>query len=283
MADDKTPNPDPAEQNAFFPSPYSLTQYTSPKTDYDGGDYPQIYTGDKKVLAILTDERYVLMQNGTMFSSGNHPVETLLPMLHIDKAGFDIDIVTLSGNPAKFEMWAMPREDESVKAVYEKYLPQIKEPKALADVLESGLDDYAAVLIPGGHGALNAIPDSLDVKKALNWALENDRFIISLCHGPAGLLAAAVDEAPEDYPFKDYEICVFPDSLDSGANLDIGYMPGPLPWLLGERLSNLGVKILNDDITGMVHRDRKLLTGDSPLASNALGHLAAEALLDAYS
>jgi D-lactate dehydratase / protein deglycase len=30
----------------------------------------------------------------------------------------------------------------------------------------------------------------------------------------------------------------------------------------------------------MTHRDRKLLTGDSPFAANALGKLAAESLLE---
>ncbi|AWE92873.1 hypothetical protein CSC28_4334 [Pseudomonas paraeruginosa] len=49
---------------------------------------------------------------------------------------------------------------------------------------------------------------------------------------PACLLAPAVDGKPEDQPFKGYEICVFPDALDTGANLEIGYMPGPLPWLV---------------------------------------------------
>ncbi|KPD30487.1 hypothetical protein AOA77_09820 [Pseudomonas paraeruginosa] len=48
----------------------------------------------------------------------------------------------------------------------------------------------------------------------------------------ACLLAPAVDGKPEDQPFKGYEICVFPDALDTGANLEIGYMPGPLPWLV---------------------------------------------------
>ena len=52
-----------------------------------------------------------------------------------------------------------------------------------------------------------------------------------------------------------------------------------MPWLVGEKLKELGVEILNTDITGKCHRDRKLLTGDSPLASNNLGVLAAEALL----
>ncbi|MDR6357601.1 putative intracellular protease/amidase [Pseudomonas psychrotolerans] len=60
-------------------------------------------------------------------------------------------------------------------------------------------------------------------------------------------------------------------------------MPGPLPWLVGERLGALGVKILNQGIDGRVHRDRNLLTGDSPLASNALGKLAAETLLAAVA
>jgi molecular chaperone Hsp31 and glyoxalase 3 len=58
-------------------------------------------------------------------------------------------------------------------------------------------------------------------------------------------------------------------------------MPGHLTWAFGERLKGLGIEILNMDISGMVHRDRKLLTGDSPLAGNALGKLAASTLLDA--
>ena len=42
----------------------------------------------------------------------------------------------------------------------------------------------------------------------------------------------------------------------------------------------LGFEIVNDDISGAVHRDRKLITGDSPLAGNNLGKLAAKAMLE---
>lgn len=281
-SNDKNPTPDLAEDNAFFPSPYSLSQYTSPKTDYDGTTYPAPYTGNKKVLMIATDERYIQMQNGKFFSTGNHPVEMLLPMFHLDNAGFEIDVATLSGNPAKLEMWAMPKQEQVVLDTFHKYADKLKNPLKLADILENVVGEnslYAAVFIPGGHGVLAKIPHSLDVKKVLKWAVEQDKFIITLCHGPASLLAAAVEEQPENYIFKDYQICVFPDSLDKGANIDIGYMPGALPWLVGENLEKLGVKILNKGITGQCHRDRKLLTGDSPLASNNLGKLAAETLL----
>lgn len=53
---------------------------------------------------LCTDERYLQMDNGSFFSTGNHPVETLLPMYHLDKAGFSFDIATLSGNPVKFRV-----------------------------------------------------------------------------------------------------------------------------------------------------------------------------------
>ena len=47
-----------------------------------------------------------------------------------------------------------------------------------------------------------------------------------------------------------------------------------------KKLTKLEVKIMNKDITGFVHKDRNVLTGDSPLAANNLGILAANELLD---
>jgi molecular chaperone Hsp31 and glyoxalase 3 len=271
---DKKPQPDPAEENAFFPSPYSLGQFTSPRSDLSGADYPTRYQGRKKVLMIGADERYLLTDNGTFFSTGNHPVETLLPMYHLDKAGFAFDVATVSGNPVKFEYWAMPSEDAEVKGLFARYHPRFKQPRALSEVISQSLDDYVAIFIPGGHGALIGLPESRDVGTVLEWAAANDRFVISLCHGPAAFLA--VDDSDI---YRGYEICAFPDALDAKTP-DIGYMPGHLTWKFGEKLKALGFKILNEDISGAVRRDRRLITGDSPLAGNALGKLAAEALLE---
>ena len=87
---DRKPVADDAEADAYFPSPFSLTQYVAPKTDFDGADYPNAQKGGKwKVLLIATQERYLEMADGKFFSTGNHPVEMLLPMLHLDAAGFE--------------------------------------------------------------------------------------------------------------------------------------------------------------------------------------------------
>lgn len=279
----KAPVPDRAEHQSFFPSEYSLTQYVPERSDFDGAQHEPIIGGPGRILVIASDERYLPLADGTFFSTGNHPLEMLIPMMHLAAAGYEFDIATLSGNMAKLELWAFPPADEAVKDAYQKFLPQLDQPLRLADVVESNLgpdSPYAAVFIPGGHGATIGIPHSADVGSVLNWALDNDRFIITLCHGPAALLAAANESGAN--PLAGYGVCVFPDALDQGINLDIGYLPGPMKWLVAEELQRQGFIVLNDEMTGRVHQDRHLLTGDSPLASNALGVLSVEALREAF-
>lgn len=201
---DRNPAADQAEDDAWFPSPYSLSQYVPPKTDFDGASYPNAYKGGKwKVLLIATQERYLQMAGGEFFSTGNHPVEMLLPVLHLDAAGFDIDIATISGAPVKLEMWAFPKDDKAVKEIYEKYKPKLRKPLNLEDLWADGFNKetpYLAVFIPGGHGVLNEIPSSLTVGKVLRWADANERYLITLCHGPASMLAANVGK-PEGSKF----------------------------------------------------------------------------------
>ncbi|MEH3139646.1 MAG: protein deglycase HchA [Mycobacterium kyogaense] len=279
------PRPDEAEDNAFFPSPYSLTQYVPPRTDFDGVKHQGAYTeGRWKILTIAAEERYLLCRNGKMFSTGNHPVETLLPLHHLIEAGFEVEVATITGYPAKLELWAMPSEDETVRHVHETLKPKLKQPKKLSDVLADELGDdspYLAVFIPGGHGALLGLPESEEVAKTLEWALAHDKSIVTLCHGPAALLSAGRDGRQS--PFAGYSMCVFPDALDEGANVEMGYIPGHLPWLLAQALQAQGITVLNDDMTGRVHQDRLLLSGDSPLAANNLGLLAADVLVKALT
>ena len=58
-------------------------------------------------------------------------------------------------------------------------------------------------------------------------------------------------------------------------------MPGHLTWKFGEELQKLGFEILNKDISGAVHKDRKMLTGDSPLAGGARGSAGDDDIVDA--
>ncbi len=120
---------------------------------------------------------------------------------------------------------------------------------------------------------------SLAVQSVLDWALAEDKLIVTLCHGPAAFLAASTGR--DSSPFAGYSMCAFPDAVDAGANVDIGCLPGHMPWLLGAALEDDGITLANpEEMTGATTRDRDVLTGDSPLASNALGKMAASALVE---
>lgn len=64
---------------------------------------------------------------------------------------------------------------------FEQHKSLFRNPKKLADVVASlnADSEYAAIFVPGGHGALIGLPESQDVAAALQWAIKNDRFVIS--------------------------------------------------------------------------------------------------------
>ncbi|MGB1257853.1 MAG: hypothetical protein ACPG51_18415, partial [Thiolinea sp.] len=137
---------------------------------------------------------------------------------------------------------------------------------------------FAAVMIPGGHGAMLGIPEDENVATVLNWAHDNDLFTITICHGPSSLLATTLNK--QAFLYEGYNMSVFPDSVDKQSPM-IGYLPGHMPWRMSEKLTNLGANLVNKKADDTVCLDRKLITGASPSAANALGKLAAETLLKA--
>jgi len=264
---------------SYSPSKVAIKLGTVATTDFENITYQKYQGNKKKILVIFTEQKNMTMQNGKMFSTGNHPVEALLPMLHLKNAGFEFDIATPTGKPVVFEMWAFPTKDEHVKAIYNEYKLSFEQPKKLQDFINTSLSDtasYAAIFVPGGHGAMLGIPEDENVGQLLNWAHENDLFTISLCHGPGSFLATTLNNQP--FIYKGYNMAVFPDSVDK-MTPKIGYLPGQMPFGLSERLKNLGANIVNTKSDKTVCLDRKLITGASPLASNELGKLAANTLL----
>ena len=266
---------------SYSPSKLALKLATVDNTDFENVSYTKYHGSKSKILVIFTEQKNMEMQNGKLFSTGNHPVETLVPMLHLKNAGFDFEIATPTGKPVVLEMWAFPEKDEQVKSLYNEYKSSFEQPKNLQDFVDTSLsapESYAAVFVPGGHGAMLGIPEDQNVRKILNWAHENELFTVSLCHGPAALLATTLND--QAFLYAGYNMAVFPHSVDK-MTPKIGYLPGQVPWELSEKLASLGATIVNTKADKTVCLDRKLITGASPLAANELGKLVAETLLKA--
>jgi molecular chaperone Hsp31 and glyoxalase 3 len=264
---------------SYSPSKLALRLATKKKTDFEHVAYKK-YEGKKsKILVIFTEEKNMKMQNGKVFSTGNHPVEALLPMMHLKNAGFNFEIATQTGKSVAFEMWAFPEKDENLKNFYLEYKSDFAHPKKISEFVNLSIEEmesFAAVFIPGGHGAMLGIPEDKNVGKILLWAHENNLFTITLCHGPSSLLSTMLNNQP--FLYKDYKMAVFPDSVDK-MTPKIGYLPGQMPWGLSEKLKSFGAKIVNKKADETTCIDRRLITGASPLASNNLGKLAVKTLL----
>lgn len=265
---------------SFRPSKFALRVTTSPTTDYSKKHYTSYVGRRTKILVIATEQKNMTMANGKKFSTGNHPVETLVPMLHLREAGFEFEIATPTGAPVALEMWAFPSEDADVVALHNEYRSSFENPRSLGDVVASALDQpekYAAAYLPGGHGAMLGLPEDRNVDTLLRWAHENDLFTISVCHGPAALLATTVDHQP--FLYDGYKMAAFPHAVDRQTPM-IGYMPGHMPWPMSERLEGHGATIINKKADDSVCLDRRLISGASPQAADALGELAATTLLE---
>ena len=277
--------PTATDDGAYIPSPLALKIAVPPATDFDNTTYDNPHRGNKKVLMVCTEERYMTMANGKKFSTGNHPVEMMVPAMHLRNAGFEIDIVTPTGKPVAVEMWAMPSDDKYINDFYPEFKKKLENPGSLSSFVRNSMTDstdYVGVFIPGGHGAMLGLPENQDLNKVIQWNHKNDLHMLAICHGPAALLAAGMNGDKDSYIYNGYKIASFPDAVDAQGPM-IGYNPGAMPWIYGERLNKLGVTIINKAADATVHMDRKLISGASPQAANAFGKLAATELLKAVN
>ncbi|MCB0646917.1 MAG: DJ-1/PfpI family protein [Saprospiraceae bacterium] len=275
-------NPKPTSDGAYSPSNFALRMSTSDKTNYEQVSYSnKNMDQNKRVLVLCTEEAHLPTANGKQFSSGNHPVETLLPMMHLKDAGFELDIFTPTGKAAKIEMWAMPKEDQKVMDFFNEYKTKLDKPSSVAYFVKEqfiSAHEYVAILIPGGHGAIIGLPKDPNVGKLIHWAHDQNKFILSICHGPAAFLSLEEEVSGKAFPFSGYSIAAFPDKMDKQLPM-IGYLPGQLTWFFGEKLKKHGMTIVNTKADDTCHVDRRLITAASPKAANAFGKLCAQQLL----
>jgi len=165
------------------------------------------------------------MANSKIFNTGNHPVEMLVPMLHMRDAGFTFDVATVNGDPVVLEMWAYPTQDKNVKDLHDSIKAMMEKPKKISAI--PNLDGYSSIFIPGGHGAMINLPTSVDLGRLLHEAHEKKLLTVSLCHGPAALLATK-EVRGKEFCYKGYKSMCFTDKTD-GKTPFFGYLPGKMP------------------------------------------------------
>ena len=88
-------------------------------------------------------------------------------------------------------MWAYPSKDKNVLDLHEQVKHMMEKPKKLDDI--ATLDAYSAIFIPGGHGCMVNLPQSVALGKLLNIAHARALPTVTLCHGPSAFLSTCLE------------------------------------------------------------------------------------------
>ncbi|MCX2733826.1 type 1 glutamine amidotransferase domain-containing protein [Saccharopolyspora sp. NFXS83] len=129
---------------------------------------------------------------------------------------------------------------------------------------EVDIDEYAAVLLPGGHGPVVDLHQDQDLGRLLIRADDTGKLIGAVCHGPAGLLSAV--DAAGDWRFANRRMAAFTDEEEQLFGTAEG-----APWLLAARLRERGAKHESGPAyAAHTVRDGNLFTGQNPASSGPL-------------
>lgn len=143
--------------------------------------------------------------------------------------------------------------------------------RPLADVR---LQDYDAIFLPGGHGAMWDLPDNAILARGLGEAFDAGRIVAAVCHGPAGLVGARTRDGKPIVAGR--RVACFTDAEEIDAGLQ-----DAVPFLLASKLASLGASLsAGPDFLSNAVRDGNLITGQNPASSEAVAQLLVTALAE---
>lgn len=172
--------------------------------------------------------------------------------LAFKKQGYDVTISSIKGGKAPVDPGSI---DENT--------PQetLDAEKALADTIsveEVEMDDYDVIFLPGGHGTMFDFPGNNKLQLLLREFYEADRYIVSVCHGPAGLVGATLSNG--EPLVKGKKISAFTDAEERDTTFD-----ALMPFLLESKLRELGAIVIPaPNWSEYSVKDGKILTGQNP-------------------
>jgi putative intracellular protease/amidase len=230
----------------------------------------KIYAGAGYYLNELTVPARALMENGYEVTFANPKGDT--PQMDVNSA----TTMFFHGSEAKLKDYLSFRDS----------LTGLKSPKRISDVIASGLDQYDAVFVPGGHGPMIDLLDDPDAGTVLRHFHETSKPTAVLCHGPIALLAAlpnakevvgllrAGDEAgarakAKGWIYAGYKMTIFSTAEEQQREpLEIGGKVFFYP--------DVALRAAGGDVSviapwkSYVQQDRELISGQNPFSDDAL-------------
>ncbi|MGA3677300.1 type 1 glutamine amidotransferase domain-containing protein [Lysinibacillus agricola] len=158
----------------------------------------------KKILVVLTNiTRYANTTEATGLWIG----EATEFVEEVTKSGFEVDYVSPKGGFVPVDPRSMKYADESTFSIYESEDFQNRALRNSMQPSDVNPNDYIAIYYTGGHGVMWDFPNNPELQQISLTIYNNGGYIVSVCHGIAGLLN--IKDKNGDYLIRNKKITGF--------------------------------------------------------------------------
>jgi putative intracellular protease/amidase len=222
-----------------------------------------------RILIVLSAADTITWSDGSDYATGFWAEELMVPYQRFVDAGHTVDFATPGGviptlDPHSVDPAIVGRAAAELRAQVDAIADRLERPLTLGDV---PVADYDAVFVPGGHAPMVDLYRDTDMGRILTDAVEADKVVGAVCHGPAALFSATSDDGTWLFAGR-HLAAVTDDEERAFGTADYA------PWLLASRLRERGA-----DVDGgpnwepFVVQDGRLITGQNPSSAGQLADL----------
>jgi putative intracellular protease/amidase len=259
-------------------------------------------TATGKILVLVSSGHDLPLKDGKVYTgAGYYLNELTVPVRALMQEGYDITFANPKGNTPQMDVHSAVPDffggDEARLQDYLKFrdtLTELKNPTRISDVIASGLDQYNAVFVPGGHGPMMDLLDDPDAGTVMRHFHQTSKPTAVLCHGPISLLsalpnsvevvkalsvgdAAGARQKAKGWIYAGYKMTIFSTAEEQQREpLEIG---GKVLFYPDFALSTAGGDVsVAAPWQSYVLQDRELISGQNPFSDQALLKLLLPAL-----
>lgn len=255
------------------------------------------------ILVVGSSAEFLLTKDGKKEHVGYYLNELTIPIQEALDNGYEMVLATPNGGKPNVDWQSKSAahfggSEEALNEALDfvATYPAMQNPRSLRGVIEEGLEDYAAVYVPGGHPPMVDLMQDPDLGEILRYFHTAGKVTALLCHGPIAIAAAipkakefraamvngdieAAKKAAEGWQYAGYNMTIF--SNDEEHYAEENYMGGSkVPFYVSDALKTAGgivKKVEGGIFKPHLVQDRELITGQNPPSD----HLMADALVKA--
>jgi putative intracellular protease/amidase len=219
----------------------------------------------KKVLFIVSNAHIIGPHKRR---TGNFLPEVAHPYAEFDRAGYQIDFASLTGDTPFLDALNLADDPDNLSFLVGKGWAAMQKAKKLTDV---DVSQYDAIFIPGGLAPMVDMPEHPLLKNVIKETYERKAVVGAVCHGPVSLL---------NVKLSDGRYLVAGKNISSFTNdEEENYAKADVPFELETALTNQGA-IFHKTVPWQPFSvaDGNLVTGQNPASAKGVAEKMIEVL-----